>query len=686
MRFLWVMPAACALAAGLNASAQTQTPVPAQHETIEVTATKVAEDVYVVPASITVVDGDELRARNARDLQSALAFVGGVSIAPGADAGPAGSVPEIWGLREFDAYLLVVDGVPWGGAFNPDTPSLDLGDVDRIEILRGAAPVMYGATSFVGVIHVIHREPGSPAAGRVTLGNHSSGGASVSFPLSQSIALRQSLNVNYDKQGYRDPGTSWNRAHALYRLASTVGGGTLRFDADVNLLNQDPASPRLRTGTFFPPVTPIDANYNPINGKIDDRRYYGVIGYDTHAAGMPWTTTLALTRSNVDSVRGFLTDITAADLNATGFTQSRTITDLYFDSHVTKQFSPMLRVVGGLDYLYGRGVANSGLFDYFVPLSGASRPSSPTPDERTSLTDRRNFSGLYASAEWTASPRLRIDAGARLNHTTEATRGEDQDGINTDSRTFTRLSGSIGATYRVWSHGRDEVALYGDYRNTFKPAAIDFGPDAESDILNPETAHSYEVGAKGRSFDSRLTWDASVFQMDFSNLVVATIVNGLPATENAGAERFRGGELDADYAFTGALHGKLGYSYHDSRYTDFAKDFDGVVTQLAGDRLEMVPFHLVNAGIVFTRPNGFNANVLANYVGDRFLNQRNTAVAKAYTMWSAGAGMRLARGEVRVDGRNLNDVRPPVSESELGDSQYYILPARTWEVSYRMTF
>ena len=55
--------------------------VPQTKEVIEVTATKVAEDVTVIPASVTIIDGDDVRARNANDLQSALSLVGGVSIA-----------------------------------------------------------------------------------------------------------------------------------------------------------------------------------------------------------------------------------------------------------------------------------------------------------------------------------------------------------------------------------------------------------------------------------------------------------------------------------------------------------------------------------------------------------------------------------------------------------------------------
>ena len=79
----------------------------------------------------------------------------------------------------------MVDGVPWGGAFNPSIPTLDLLDVERIEVLKGSAPVTYGATSFVGIIQVIHYKAGE-AENRVqvTGGTHGEarGSASVSLP------------------------------------------------------------------------------------------------------------------------------------------------------------------------------------------------------------------------------------------------------------------------------------------------------------------------------------------------------------------------------------------------------------------------------------------------------------------------------------------------------------------------
>jgi iron complex outermembrane recepter protein len=679
---------ACALAGPFAFAQSTQPSTPSVSERIEVTATKIPEDVIMVPASVTVIDGDELRARNAVDLQSALTPAAGVSIAAGGDGGPAGSVPEMWGLREFDAFLLVVDGVPWGGAFNPDLPSLDLTDVDRIEVLRGSAPVMYGATSFVGVIHVIHRAPGAPGSGHVSAGSYGSASAAASVPISQSPELQQSIIANAERRGFRDDDTGFDKFHTLYRASSVRTAGTLRFDADLMALRQDPASPHVRTGRVLSPDVPVDANHNPADAHINQDRFHLVGGWDSKLGGSPWTTTVAVTHSSFDIVRGFLTDVVSTAPNATGFTQDRTITDIYFDTHVVRTISPALRVVAGLDHLYGNAHAVSATFDYFAPLSGGrgTRSSAVPINEQFDARDRRNFSGLYASSEWTASTRLRFDVGARLNRTSERRQTDGPDGPEEQSRSTARLSGSVGVNYALFTSDKDTVALFADYRNTFKPAAIDFGPEAEVDILEPETASSIEAGAKGR-FAGRLTWTASLFQMDFRNLVVAATVAGTPVLRNAGKERFKGGELELEYELAPSLTTQIGYSYHDARFVDYVKEFDpGVPTQLAGKKLEMSPFNLASAGVAFTPARGFNANASMNYVGDRWLNQRNTAPGKAYTTWSAGIGYRMARGELRVDGRNLNDVRPPAAESELGDAQYYLLPARAFDVSYRFLF
>ena len=296
------------------------------------------------------------------------------------------------------------------------------------------------------------------------------------------------------------------------------------------------------------------------------------------------------------------------------------------------------------------------------------------------MHDRRNFSGVYAALEWTPRPRLRFDVGLRVNHTSEKREGEDGD----DSRTVTRPGGSIGVNWLLMKSSFATIAAFADYRNTYKPAALDFGPEAESEILDVETADSWEAGFKGTAFADRIHWQTSGFWMNFSNLVVPTIRNGLPALENAGNERFTGFEAELDMKMSEQFAFEAAYSYHDARFRDYVRDFDGVPTQLRGKRFEMSPFHLAAAGMRFTPRPRWNANVMWNYAGERYLNKRNTALAAPYTIWSAGIGYMLGRGELRIDGRNLTDERPPVAESELGDSQYYRLGARSIDLTYRM--
>lgn len=639
-------------------------------ESIEVTATRIAEDVTVVPASVTIIDGDQIRARNATDLASALGLAAGINAAGGSDAGPTAGVPEMWGLREVDAFLLVVDGVPWGGAFNPDLPTVDLTGVDRIEVVRGSAPVMYGATSFVGVIHVIHREAGSDGDVRASLGSLGSGSIAASIPLAQSTTLRQSLIGSIERRGFADDDARVDRLHALYRAAR----GNFRFDADASIVRQDPASPHPRQGRVLSALVPLDANHNPRGARLDENRIHLVGGWSSANS----SATLAFTHSDFDIHRGFLAALDESDPNAVGFSQDRGINDVYFDLHTVRQFSPALRAVVGIDHLYGDAHAENEVFTYHVPLRGGS-PSAEEFEGDSELDDTRNFSGAYVNAEWTPRPRLRVDLGARINHTREEREGED----GKDSRTVTRPSGSIGVNWLVLQRGGTTVALFADYRNTYKPAALDFGPEAESEVLDVEEAQSWEAGAKG-TFGGRLRWQSSIFLMNFENLVLPTVRNGLPAIENAGEERFTGIETELGWRVSSSLDFDLAYSYHDARFRDYVRDFDGVPTQLRGKRFEMSPFHLVGVGATYAPAHGWNGHVALNYAGERFLNKRNTAPARPYTTWTAGIGRELGRGELRIDARNLFDVRPPVAESELGDAQYYRLGGRELEVSWRM--
>jgi outer membrane receptor protein involved in Fe transport len=681
------------LASSLAAPAAEPQAVASAQETVEVTATRLPENPIEVPASIQIVSGEELERRQARTLGDALALVMGVSVAPGGDGGPASSVPEMMGLREFDAFLLVVDDVPWGGAFNPALATLDLTNIDRIEVVRGSAPVLYGATSFVGVIHVIHRAAGAtPLEVRASGGSYGSFGANAFSMLPSSGNWHHSISAGYDETGYKDDHTNVDRAHLLYRGDADLGAGKFRLDFDTAIVNQDPASPFPRVGTSLTTLIPIDANHNTSDAKQDENRYHLVLGYSAKAFGGDWMTTLATTRSERKNIKGFLRadfDQTPPPAsNADGFRQSVDVTDVYFDTHFATRFGDKVACVFGVDELYGTGTMDSENFEYRANLDGSGAPSSATIqiDERPHLEDTRSFAGLYAQAIWTPAPRWRVEAGARLNLTHESREaevrpGDDGSGADpggSDSRSDTRGSGSVGVSFRAWEKSGDSLWLFADYRNAFKPAAVDFGPEAEGELLEPEDADMYEGGLKGVNAGGHLTWEVSGYHMSFRNVVVATQVNGLPALENVGEENFDGVEAEASWSFAHDLRAQGSYAYHDSEFGDYLADFgDPQPQQLRGNRIEMSPQHLASLGVLYLPVKGFNANVIGQYVGSRFLNKRNTAPADSYTTWSAGVGYRFGHSEIRVDGVNLNDARDPVSESELGDAQYYLLPART---------
>jgi iron complex outermembrane recepter protein len=671
---------------------------PAMLGDVQVTATRLPESTVDLPESMMILQGVDLRERGATDLRTALAGVAGLDAPAGGDSGPSSSVPSFWGLHEFDAFLLVVDGIPWGGAFNPALATLDLNDVERIEILKGSAPVMYGATSFVGVIHVIRYPAGESAnEARIAARSRSSGAVDVSTALPTLGDFRQSLVLGADRNRLtgRDQGT--DRAHVLYRGATPLAGGAATLDAEYTSQTQEPTSPVVRTATGLTTLTPLDANFNPADAAIVEHRSRLTLGF-SHALGVgEWRTTLSYTRSTVHDVRGFVRpELAIGDdgNNSDGFNQDRTIDDGYLDSFIVMPLTPAVELTTGVDWLLGRGVQQSRNFAYVAALDGSAVPppsSSRHIDEINGLDDRRSFGGTYSQARWTASDRITVLAGLRLNRTEERQVSTHTDTIDAsndsyalDTRTVTRLSGAAGVTALLWGGGAggSEGRLFVNYRNTFKPAAIDFGPDVNPNILQPESADGFEAGLRGNTGGGRLEWEVALFTLDFNNLVVHTTdANGAPVLANAGAEKFRGGECELRWRPGADLLVTAAYSYHDTRFGNTLATEGDATVQLSGHQLELSPHNLASTGVLYAPSQGLQGGVQLAYIGRRFLDRLNTIPVGGYTTVDAAAGYRSGRYTLRLIGRNLSNRRDPVTGSEFGDQSYYLLQARQVEVA-----
>jgi outer membrane receptor protein involved in Fe transport len=703
--FLVILCGLLGLSAAVSAQQPTQQPPPqpAQkpkqppivHEQVEVVATRVPEAPHDVPAALEVIDGDTLRAMGATNLREALSLAAGVEIAPGGDGGPAGSVPEFWGLREFDAFLLVVDNIPWGGAFNPALTSLNLHDVERVEILRGPAPVTFGVTSFVGVIHVVHKS--AAVRDRYATfhgGSFGSGGGSIDLGLPSRGGWNARLTVDGEKQGFADSRTQYARGHAMFRAARETSARKMWFMADVNMVNQDPASPFPREGTVLSTAVALDSNFNPAGAFINDQRISMAFGMSRpmHGTGS-WVLTGSFSHASSDIFRGFLTDISGTPNNSSGLREKLDLNDIYVDTHVIRPVRAHVQWVFGADFLHGMGDAKGATFKYTVPLAGpAPVVTAPTTLDLGS-EDRREFIGGYTMLEWKPKAKLSISGGVRLNVTMEE-RGENETAAQKAAgkdplQTNVRPSGSVGALATLWERGTNHVKVYATYRDTFKPAAVDFGI-GESEVegvLKPETSQSVDAGLKARFLDGRVDFEIDSFHMNFTNLVTSTTVNGLPKLVNSGKERFKGVEVAADVRLPRHVAGRASYSLHSARFVDVVKEFDpGVPTQLAGKRLEMSARHLFSGGILVAPNTGVVASLIVKYTGSRFLNQRNTAISPAFSTIDLGIGYRVNKIELRFDGRNLGNKRDPVSESELGDAQYYRMGARQFVFGLNVRF
>ena len=659
-------------------------------DTVVVTATRTPEPVNQIPAEISVVPGTELNARSADSMATSMSLIPGVEAPSGGDAGPSSAVPSFWGLHEFDAFLLVVDGIPWGGAFNPGITTLDFTNAQTLEVMKGSAPVMYGATSFVGVVQLLHN-PAGQASNQVdfAFGNNSSFKSSASFNLPETENLKQSLSLEAKHLGFTDDREVVADQHALYRSLYSIGPDTLRFDLDLSSVRDVPPSPVIRVGNALNTLSPIDANFNPADAKINEDKIHFVLGYTHPVADGKWESTLSYAYSDVTDIRAFLHPDLSGDADTQN--QRRFINDGYFDTHLTQQLNAATNLFFGADALYGTGRqttqnANAG---YNVPLNGTVIPPATgnlLVNEIGTLNDKRFFTGQYAQVEWKPGADWDVIGGIRLNEAYEHKDSSDltlpppQLAQESVSKTIVKLSETLGATYRLWHHGPESVSVYADVRSAFKPSAIDFGPDFTPDLLQPETALSYETGLKGVTAGGSLEYQAELFQMNFNNLVVATPSGALA---NAAGEKLKGIELESRWHMTKQFDMVGSASYHDTRFTNY-EFFDGVNTvNVQGNQLPLAPHVVAAAGLLYAPVTGWSGNAILKYSGRRYLDEENIAVVGGYTAIDANLAYSWDKYRISLDGTNLSNQRPPVTSSEFGSESFYLLNGRTIFVHFR---
>jgi outer membrane receptor for ferrienterochelin and colicins len=130
---------------------------PVQFDQVVVTASRRPQSLEEVPVSLSILDAQEIRDRNALVLDDALRYIPGVNMT-GFQVNIRGSSGYNRGAGS--RVLLLLDGIPFitGDTGELNFETIPIGQVDRIEVVKGASSALYGSNALGGVINVITKD------------------------------------------------------------------------------------------------------------------------------------------------------------------------------------------------------------------------------------------------------------------------------------------------------------------------------------------------------------------------------------------------------------------------------------------------------------------------------------------------------------------------------------------------
>ena len=691
----------CALS--LPAALFAQAPAGARASaTLVVSATKSPEDTLDIAAPVSVVSGDELRRRGAKTIAEALQDVAGVDTGNGSDNGARLANIGVWGLKEFDALLVTVDGVPVGGPFNPSLAQISVEDIDRIEIVKGPQGTLYGVSAFAGMIQVFTRRQ-KEAGGALTLGggSFSDKHGNLSYTASQGDQTIRLFGSMARNKGWQD-GTDVSSDRLSFGYTQRTKDSSLDVTAAILRDTNHFGSPLPVDAGRPVPGFEIDRNY-AVGGARMDHRVYSLSSALSKrlSEGVKVENTLGLARDEQIAVRSFINGVDGSTATAEGTSLRPVETSAFDDLRLVATFGAH-RLVAGTALTWGRTTVSGTGFD--LTLTTGPSPIVPSVDDlpvgdHRSAEDRRTFWGFYANDEWTPWKFLTLTFGARYDRTSESLSAVSQEvgapalDVAEDSRTDGKWSGGASALVRIVGKPHASVLnalnVYASAKSNFKPAAPNLLEAEAARILEPERTRSGEIGLKTRWARGTLSFDVTFFHMSFENLVVSTAgPDGQPQLANAGEERFQGMDAELTWALP-RLEGwsvAAGYAHHDATFVHFSfLTPDGELAVVDGNRLELVPRDLWNARLAYAPKAGLGFWGAVRHQGIRPLTRRNTFYTDSFYEWDAGASWEFKWGRVSLVGRNLRDDRHYVADSEIGDSQFYVAPPRrvVGEVTFR---
>lgn len=580
-------------------------------------------------------------------------------------------------------------------------------DLERVEVVRGPQGTLYGKNVVGGAVNLITARPSHESSGRASLsyGQYDALGgkdmfgaeAYVTGGLSDAVAGR--LAVQYRKNdGYsynivRDEELDDNESYAVrgslliepsdqleVRLTADFshneGGGQSRKPED------DPTIPgfgaTLAGGLRSPDPRVSESPWS----QWEDRDTFGLTARaDYRLQSGPMLTYLAAYRDGDFSGRYSLVGITSPpSLTDAANGQVETYEGITQDLRLSSQ-DGALRWVGGLYFLREETeVIDNSIATTFLSILGPGSVGDILDGEM--LYEQTNVTtsyAVYGELNWDLGESLTLTAGGRYTWDEKDydNRSECLDfGAQPD---FIFCVAPLGAEFWDISTGRDwseftpkvgldwrlsgDALLYVSAAKGFKGGGWQGKPGTEAAALasyDPETAWTYEAGAKTEWAEGRLRLNLALFYTKFDDLQVEQLDDtGLTLIiDNAASAKIKGLELEAVLAPIPALQFWLSGSYIDSEYEDF---IDSSGADLSGNTLARTPEVMFNVGASYHASVAdsltLRGRIEYSWQDDMPWGVENTVYEDSYGLLDAriSLGSRDGRWEAAIYGKNLTD-------------------------------
>lgn len=635
------------------------------YRTDKTTIGKTAENPLDIPQALQILNAELIEDQGARDITDLYRNISGVTFFSYAGV-------TFRGFRQDEAYFDGVRGNPFIGFAVPH-----LFNIERVEVLKGPAGMLYGPGSPGGMINYVSKTPSPVFAGEVkgVIGDYDRVGVSgeVTGPVDRAGRITARAGVFYEERdSFRVNAGSRN-------LIGDLGVGialTDRTDLTLQASVYDQTLPgnRLRgvpvdmDGNF---LTDITWNHNETtdfatlevqvyqarlasqvadNVRFDatarysessERQNYheprGVI--DTDRDGRPDAVRRQFRDQYRDADSLSLAANLVADVRAVGlnhrilFGADWAREDLLFKSRTAAQAN------------LGGPVPNLSLFNPVYGLTGAANYNlDALPLSRSD--DRSVRGGVYLQDQVRFGERLMALAGVRWD------RFEDDNRISGVDFEDSQATYRLGLIFKP----RQDISTYLSWSDTFEPQAAGSQNAEVGGPFAPVTGAQVEAGVKTALHGGRVQVNAAVYRIVRENILQADQslppINGRDQLRPIGEVTSEGFEVDVSTDLTANWVLTANYGYNDTRITGTAPGQS--ITNAVGDRFVNAPRHQAGFWTRYQVPKlrtafAFGGEYVAERVG--FNNER----VKPYTVFDASITTTLDVAKVRLRVDNLFD-------------------------------